>query len=72
MADIVSNGILRGFLQVPAYEPYEGEYAVVPKFSMGVTLNTKGKAMKENVTVAAIPVTEVDNAAGGKTLIIGG
>ena len=50
---------------------YEGEYELTPVWE-NVTLETKQKSMKENVTMQAIPYAEVDNLAGGKTVIIGG
>lgn len=51
-------------------EKYEGEYEVTPKVEEQV-LPTKGKGMKEDVTVKAIPVFEVSNEHG-TTFIIGG
>ena len=50
---------------------YEGEYEVIPKWE-DITLKTKQKSMREDVTMQAIPYAEVDNLAGGKTAIIGG
>lgn len=50
---------------------YEGEYELTPVWE-NVTLETKQKSMKEDVTMQAIPYAEVDNLAGGKTVIIGG
>lgn len=52
------------------YGKYEGEYEVTPKVEEQV-LPTKGKGMKEDVTVKAIPVFEVSNEHG-TTFIIGG
>lgn len=50
---------------------YEGEYELTPVWE-NVTLETKQKSMQEDVTMQAIPYAEVDNLAGGKTVIIGG
>lgn len=50
---------------------YEGEYELTPVWE-NVTLETKQKSMREDVTMQAIPYAEVDNLAGGKTAIIGG
>lgn len=50
--------------------PYTGGYAVTPRVGEEIVLHTKNKRMTENVTVAEIPIAEVGNAAGGKTLII--
>ncbi len=52
-------------------EPYEGEYRVTPEFSEQ-TLKTKGKRMREDVTVDAITVSRTENQAGGNTVYIGG
>lgn len=51
---------------------YDGEYAVEPKLFEDVTLPTKDRKMKSDVTVSKIPMYEVSNEAGGLTLIIGG
>lgn len=50
---------------------HDGPYEVTPTFEEQ-TLETKDKTMRENVTVLSIPVVEVGNVQGGKTLIIGG
>ena len=51
--------------------PYTGDYQVTPKIYAPVTLLTKSKTMKDNVTVRKIPQYEVSNEAGGNTLIMG-
>lgn len=51
--------------------PYEGSYTVTPKTMSEVTLETKSKTMKDNVTVLKTPQYEVSNEAGGTTLIMG-
>ena len=51
-------------------EPYDGPYEVTPEFS-AQTLPTKGKSMRDDVTVHAIPVSRTTNPQGGKTVYIG-
>lgn len=50
---------------------YHGDYAVTPKVTKEVVLNTKTKIMKDDVTVKKMPQFEVANEAGGMTLILG-
>ena len=50
---------------------YPGPYTVNPDF-VGLTLPTRGKNMREDVTVNAIEVQRVSNPTGGKTVYIGG
>ena len=45
---------------------------VVPKFTEQVVTPDNGYDYLSQVTVAAIPVTETDNAAGGITVTVGG
>lgn len=52
-------------------DPYTGDYTVNPDFSEKI-LETKGKAMDEDVTVNPIGVTRVSNPSGGTTVYIGG
>lgn len=54
-----------------AHGVYEGEYDVIPTFNLQ-TLDTNGKLMTDDVSVYAIPVSEVENLAGGYTVYIGG
>ncbi|MCM1336039.1 MAG: hypothetical protein NC237_13445 [Eubacterium sp.] len=63
----ITGTIARGAGDVP---PYTGDYSVAPRVGEEVVLPTKNKRMKEDVTVGEIPIAEVSNAAGGKTLII--
>ena len=51
-------------------DPYEGPYEVTSGW-VEESLETKGKSMKENVTVNVIPIFEVENPKGGNTVIIG-
>ena len=46
--------------------------SVTPTLSEQVVLPDEGYNYLSQVTVAAIPITETDNSAGGKTLTIGG
>ena len=52
------------------YDRYTGEYVVVPKSSTQ-TLETNDKLMTDDVSVLAIPYTEVTNQSGGYTVSIG-
>ena len=49
---------------------YQGEYTVKPTFEAQV-LPTVETTMKENLVVEAIPYREIENEAGGTTVIIG-
>lgn len=53
-----------------ALPTYEGPYEVEPRKEQQ-TLNTKEKAMKDNVVVNKIAYTETQNESGGMTAIIG-
>lgn len=48
---------------------YDGTYDVTPTVD-GETLETAGKFMRDDVTVNAIPIFSVGNAAGGSTVYI--
>lgn len=52
-------------------EAYTGEYDIDPDFTKQ-TLETRNKLMADNVTVEPIEVQRVSNAAGGRTVYIGG
>lgn len=49
--------------------PYEGVYEVTPTMGEQV-LPTRSKAMRDDVTVHAIPYTQTTNESGGYTAII--
>lgn len=51
-------------------ETYSGEYDVIPSTTMQ-TLETKHKAMGDDVTIQEIPYAEVSNTSGGVTATIG-
>lgn len=53
------------------YPEYDGPYNVEPRFFTGHTLETRNKAMTDNVTVEPIRIYEVSNPAGGITVTIG-
>lgn len=53
------------------YEHYSGEYEVTPQLENAVVLETAERIMDSNVRVKQIPLHEVSNGAGGKTLTIG-
>ena len=62
-----------GVLPPSGYETYSGAYTV--RSSLGgedAEMETEGKLMQQNVTVEAVGLAETSNAAGGKTLIVGG
>lgn len=67
-ARITTGTVQRAAL--PGGAPYEGPYEVTPEFS-AQTLPTKGKSMRDDVTVHAIPVSRTTNPQGGKTVYIG-
>lgn len=52
-------------------EAYGGPYSIEPDYSRHV-LGTKDKRMTADVTVEPIEVQRVSNAAGGRTVYIGG
>lgn len=54
-----------------AADIYDGDYSVTPTFELQ-TLETNGKAMADDVSVYAIPVSVVANLSGGNTVVIGG
>lgn len=49
--------------------PYEGEYTITPKIAEQV-LATKNKTTTDNITVLAVPYSEVTNPQGGSTVNI--
>ena len=49
---------------------YQGEYSVTPNIERQV-LPTAETTMRENLVVEAIPYREIENEAGGTTVIIG-
>ena len=68
---VVANGVLHGHVSMPTeFSAYHGEYEVTPAIDEQ-SLATKDKRMLDDVTIQAIPYTEVTNPAGGKTIIIG-
>lgn len=52
-------------------EKYEGAYVVVPRVEETQRLATRNKTLFDDVTVEEIPIFEVSNDCGGKTLTIG-
>ena len=58
------------FIEISYYDFYDGEYIVTPTDYIQ-TLDTDDKVMRDDVTVLAVPYTEVDNPYGGVTCIIG-
>lgn len=69
---IRSNAVLVGHVALPVgYDKYTGDYVVKPEFQDRV-LETSQKLMSSDVAVKAIEVQRVSNAAGGRTVYIGG
>lgn len=58
------------FTDISTYEFYDGEYIVTPDV-IAQYLETDSKIMRDDVTVLAVPYTEVSNPDGGLTAIIG-
>ena len=54
-----------------SYEPYMGNYTVLPKPFEETVLLTKEKVMTDNVRVLEIPFAQVSNPQGCKTTTIG-
>lgn len=50
-------------------ETYDGPYEITPKVE-SQTMATKGKVMREDLTVKEVPVYRVTNASGGTTVYI--
>ena len=53
-----------------SYETYTGDYIVIPT-AVAQVLDTDHKLLLDDVTVTAIPYTEVSNPSGGYTVSIG-
>lgn len=53
------------------YPIYEGPTTVTPEIDEMQILQTKKKAVMENIFVLPIPVTETHNEYGGLTVVIG-
>ena len=68
---IYSNTIIADVYAGPIYTfpRYRGEYVAIPAIGEQV-FATKEKSLYENFIVRPIPYEEVDNLAGGKTVII--
>lgn len=60
-----------GYARTKPLPWYEGEYEVTPKWE-DITLETKQRSMRDDVTVTEIPYLEVENPQGGVTVVIGG
>lgn len=50
---------------------YIGEYTITPDITP-VVLPTRDKLMADDITVHKIPLWEIGNPQGGKTILIGG
>ncbi|MBR5827515.1 MAG: hypothetical protein IKY78_10605 [Clostridia bacterium] len=58
-------------IKISEHDEYRGPYTFTPTFE-NQKIPTKELLMGDDVTVSAIPVVTVSNAAGGNTVIIGG
>lgn len=71
---VKSESGISGKVEIGRTKPlpwYEGEYEVIPKWE-DITLETKQKSMRDDVTVTEIPYLEAENPQGGVTVVIGG
>lgn len=50
---------------------YDGPTEVTPRLYWGQTLATKDKSVLEDIVVKAIPISDVSNPHGGRTVTIG-
>ena len=70
---ITPKGTVTGYLGMGGggghFPYYDGDYIVTPK-TTEQTLATARKSMRSDVTVEAIPYSEVSNPAGGNTVNI--
>lgn len=57
-------------IQTGDYDTYDGSYTVIPR-SAAQSLDTDHKLLLDDITVTAIPYTEVGNLSGGYTVSIG-
>lgn len=67
MSDVIRLKVREGGSELPYYD---GDYEVTPKTTETV-LPTKSKSMKNDITVAKIPYSDVINESGGHTITIG-
>lgn len=58
------------FIEIDPFDYYDGDYIVTP-LDEDQILDTRQKAMRNDVTVLAVPYAEVDNPYGGVTVTIG-
>ena len=52
------------------HESYSGTYVVTPLPNVSQILRTADKVLKEDITINEIPIHQVDNNAGGRTVTI--
>ena len=64
------NVVVTGGGHFPWYDDGGESYVVTPKIVEQV-LPTKNKSMREDMTINAIPYSEVPNPSGGQTVNIG-
>lgn len=69
--DRVKMGVGDPVIRTGDYDIYDGPYEAVSAVRRDTVLNTRGMAMADDVTIHPIPIYEVSNPQGGKTVTIG-
>ena len=72
-ATIKSEGTITGTAEVVRgidVPDYEGDYSVTPG-ATAETLDTKGRRLKEDISILPVPMIAVENESGGTTVTIG-
>lgn len=69
--DIIVEGIAPTAVPQGEYSVYTGQYEVTPIAHLDQMLRTKNTVLEDNIVIEKIPIHQVDNAAGGRTVTIG-
>ena len=69
--DIIVEGIAPTVVPQGEYSVYTGQYEVTPIAYLDQMLRTKNTVLEDNIVIEKIPIHQVDNAAGGRTVTIG-
>ena len=69
--DIIVEGIAPTTVNEGEYAVYTGQYEVTPIAHLDQMLRTKNTVLEDNIVIEKIPIHQVDNAAGGRTVTIG-
>lgn len=67
---VVSMTVNPGKITYLGGELYEGEHSVTPD-TFAKTLKTAHKFVSQDITVEAVPYSEIVNISGGNTAVIG-